>query len=91
MPNDNFELIQGDSNNQADTADQSNQNQGFLDNDLLLTLIILFIFFQRNDAFAQNVDLLNQQVKQVKTYLDTADSTLQALNQASQIPNQQLE
>lgn len=71
-------------------TEEPKQQSGFLDNDLLLLLIILFIFFQNNSAFSEQFQFLNDNVKQIKNYLDTADATLEALDQATQIPNQML-
>ncbi|WP_027339077.1 hypothetical protein [Halonatronum saccharophilum] len=66
-------------------------NQSILSNDLLLLLVILFIFFSNTDKFAKQFKFLNDNVKKVKDYLDMADATLQALDQASQIPKQMLD
>ena len=53
-------------------------------------LIILFIFFGNNEVFSEHFNLLNGQLKNIKNYLEMADATLQALDQASQIPQQML-
>lgn len=64
--------------------------QGLFDNDFLLLLIILFIFFGNTDIFSNHLNFLTGQLKDVKNYLDMADATLQALDQASQLPKQML-
>ena len=89
--NTNFEESNNNqSNNNSETGTENNANLNFLDSDLLLLLIILFIFFQNNSVFSEQFQMLNSQIKTVKNYLDTADATIQALDQASQIPNQML-
>lgn len=67
-----------------------NNIQNFFNNDFLLLLIILFIFFSNTDIFSNYFNFINGQVKQVKSYLDIANATIQALDQASQIPHQSL-
>ena len=75
---------------EQDNVNKSNNPQNFLSNDFLLLIIILFIFFGNTDVFSDHFQFLNSRVNQVKDYLDMADATLQALDQASQIPNQML-
>jgi Trk-type K+ transport system membrane component len=68
----------------------SNNIQNFFNNDFLLLLIILFIFFGNTEVFSKHFHFINGQVKQIRSYLEMADATIQALDQASQIPNQML-
>lgn len=73
-----------------DNINKNTNSQNFLSNDFLLLIIILFIFFGNTDVFSDHFQFLNSKVNKVKDYLDMADATLQALDQASQIPNQML-
>jgi hypothetical protein len=67
-----------------------NNNQNLFNNDFLLLLLILFVFFGNTEVFSEHFHFLNGQVKQVKDLLNMADATIQALDQASQIPHQML-
>lgn len=71
-------------------TNKNNDIKIFSNNDFLLLLIILFLFFANTELFSKQFNFINKQVKQVKNYLDMADATIQALDQASQIPKQML-
>jgi len=71
-----------------ESNEENNNIHNFFNNDFLLLLIILFIFFSNTEAFSDQFNFITSQVKQVKNYLDMADATIQALDQASQIPKQ---
>jgi hypothetical protein len=60
----------------------------FANQDLLLLLLVLFIFFSKRDSFSEQLNFLNDQATNLKKYLEATDATLQALDQASQMPNQ---
>jgi len=84
-------------NNMQNELDNTEQSQNdivksniFDDNNFILLLIILFIFFKNNEIFSKYLHYLNNSAKQAKNYLDMADATLQALDQASKIPKQML-
>jgi len=64
--------------------------QSLFDSDLLLLLIILFVFFENDDRFYDYFDLLNNNLSQMKTYVETAEAALQGLEQTSKIPKQML-
>ncbi|GAB6099011.1 hypothetical protein JCM16358_08900 [Halanaerocella petrolearia] len=87
MANDDFEVIKNAGSSEGIEDTEDNSSYDYFDSDLLLLLIIIFIFFQKTDTFSEHFQLLNDNVRQIKDYLDTADATLQALDQASQIPN----
>ena len=72
------------------TAVDTNEFLDFLDTEFLLLILILLTFFQRADSFSEKFDLLSKEVEKIQNYLDTANSTLETLNQASQIPKQNL-
>ncbi|MCK8828318.1 hypothetical protein MWH25_11295 [Natroniella acetigena] len=78
------------SNSESSTSFQQNL-LNYLDSDLLLLLIILFIFFQNTEVFSNHLNFLTENIKKVKNYLDAADATLQALDQASHLPEQMLD
>lgn len=59
-----------------------------LDHDLVLLLLILLVFFSKRDIFSEQLQSLNKQANNIKSYLEAADATLQALDQASQLPQQ---
>lgn len=73
-----------------ESKDDIINNQNIFNNDFLLLLLILFVFFGNTEIFSEHFHFLNGQVKQVKDLLNMADATLQALDQASQIPHQML-
>ena len=60
----------------------------FIDQDLFLQRVILLIFFAKQDSFSQQLQFLNQQANSIQSYLEAANATLQALDQASQMPKQ---
>lgn len=64
--------------------------QNILNSDFLLLILIIFIFFWNTDSFSGHFQFLNDKVKRFKGYLDMADATIQALDQATQIPKQML-
>ncbi len=64
--------------------------QNMLDSHLLLLLIILFIFFDHTDTFSSYFQLLNTNLNQIKSYVETAEAALQGLEQTSKIPQQML-
>lgn len=68
----------------------SSDLQNLLSSDFLLLILIIFIFFWNTDTFSGHFQLINDKVKTVKGYLDMADATIQALDQATQIPKQML-
>lgn len=76
--------------NNFEGGEANNTQQGVLGGDFILLILILLIFFGNTDIFSGHFEFLDGQVKQVKNYLDMADATIQALNQASQIPQQML-
>ncbi|MCK8816685.1 hypothetical protein MWH28_04775 [Natroniella sulfidigena] len=84
-----------DSKNSSSNSQSNNNLQqnllDYLDSDLLLLLIILFIFFQNTDVFSKHLNFLTTNIKKVKKYLDAADATLQAIDQASHVPEQMLD
>ncbi|MGM0369725.1 MAG: hypothetical protein ACQEP9_04850 [Bacillota bacterium] len=63
----------------------------FANQDLLLLLLVLFIFLSKRDSFSKELKFLNNQANNLKKYLEATDATLQALDQASQMPNQILD
>lgn len=67
-----------------------NSNNNLFNSEFILLLLILLIFFNNNNIFNSYFQLLNNKIKQVKNYLDIADTTIQTLNQASQIPQQMI-
>ncbi|WP_408955374.1 hypothetical protein [Natroniella sp. ANB-PHB2] len=81
-------------NEHSNPQPSSNSQQNlltYLDSDLLLLLIILFIFFHNTEVFSNHLNFLTENIKKVKNYLDAADATLQALDQASHLPEQMLD
>ena len=73
--------------------ESSSQDQGLIpssliDQELLLLVFILLIFFSKRDIFSEQLQFLNKQANNMKTYLEATDATLQALDQASQMPKQ---
>ncbi|GAB6139184.1 hypothetical protein [Halanaerobaculum tunisiense] len=90
MANDDFEVITEETTDNQQATDSQQAITDYLNSDFLLLLIILFIFFQKTESFSNHLQTLNDYVSQMRNYLDTADSTLQALDQASQIPKQKL-
>lgn len=89
-------LIDENDNNVQESAKQkkSPQDGSILNNlfnfdqDLLLLLLILLIFFSKRDVFSEQLQFLNQEASNIKNYLEAADATIQALDQASQMPKQ---
>ncbi|MBM7557497.1 hypothetical protein [Halanaerobacter jeridensis] len=90
-------MVEEDFSNEEEGTEQQEGNSsreqgiipnGFIDQELLLLLFILLIFFSKRDIFSEHLQFLNQQANNVKTYLEAADATLQALDQASQMPKQ---
>lgn len=73
-----------------DTDEQYN-NQNILDSDFLLLILVIVIFFSNTEIFSSHFQLLDTKFKKIKNYLDMADATIQALDQASQIPSQMLD
>ena len=71
-----------------DSKDQSVFQNILLDQELLLLILILLVFFSKRDIFSGHLQFLNEQTNNIKNYLEAADATLQALDQASQMPNQ---
>ncbi|WP_018250402.1 hypothetical protein [Orenia marismortui] len=86
MTEDDFKDIEEIEDNET----TSNNIGNLFNSDFLLLIVILFIFFGNTDIFSEHFQFLNGKVKQIKNYLDMADATIQALDQASQIPNQML-
>ncbi|TDX43794.1 hypothetical protein [Orenia marismortui] len=86
MTEDDFKDIEEIEGNET----TSNNIGNLFNSDFLLLIVILFIFFGNTDIFSEHFQFLNGKVKQIKNYLDMADATIQALDQASQIPNQML-
>lgn len=76
--------------NNAEVEETNTKQQNILGGDFILLILILLIFFGNTDVFSGHFEFLNGQVKQIKNYLDMTDATIQALNQASQIPQQML-
>lgn len=74
--------------NQTSQVPNNEAIENLLDTDLLLLLFILIMFFQKNDDFSEYFKVLKKHTNKIKGYLDTADSTLQALNEASKIPKE---
>lgn len=70
-------------NNDNIDSKQKNKNNNFM-----LLLLFLFLFFNNSEIFSQQLKYLNSYLSILKNYLNTADATLQALDQASQIPKQ---
>ncbi|MGM0501876.1 MAG: hypothetical protein ACQERJ_05060 [Bacillota bacterium] len=74
---------------EENNSQEQNKTQAVLwDQDLLLLVLILVLFFSKRDIFSEQLQFLNQKANNIKNYLDAADATLQALDQASQMPNQ---
>ncbi|OCL24955.1 hypothetical protein U472_16015 [Orenia metallireducens] len=86
----NFEVKETEIRENKDNNLNNQTKQDLFNNDFLLLLLILFVFFGNTEVFSDHFNFLNGQVKQVKNLLDIADATIQALNQASQIPHQML-
>ena len=100
MPDDNYteekmkrfnEDIEIREEDNGATTKEGLLNNNFFDSDFLLLILILFILFWNNDKFSNHFQSLNSNVKTIKNYLDMADTTIQVLDQTTQIPNQMLD
>lgn len=76
--------------NTSQDIEQNNITPQFLSSDFVLLILILLLFFSNNNVFSNHLQFLTDQFKQIKSLLDTADATVQALEQVTQIPNQLL-
>ena len=90
MPEEESSLDEEKQEQPEDSAAQGGEvaHNSLFDRDLLLVVLILLIFFSKQDIFSQQLQFLNQQANSIKNYLEAADATLQALDQASQMPKQ---
>jgi hypothetical protein len=96
-PGDNVETQQSttqSNENQQNNPRTNKENQAtsnlLMDTDFILLILILLTLFQKPNIFSEKFKLLTDELSTIQDYLETTDATLQALEQATQIPNQKL-